>query len=386
MDRKTCSSSCKVKDNMLNRFMNALVAMIVAFGTAVILSSVSLAKQSPTPAWATNLPDASVVKAFIASKVQKNWVPPKTPWGDPDLQGNFTTKDEANTPMERPARWTDRRMEDITPEELAADIVERQQRAVERAPFAGGGEPEEGVAIAVPIHWFDNLAAQNARPWWVIDPPNGRIPPMTPTDQPVPAHDPDTRQRGGRRDSYLDRNLSDRCIAFGAWRTPGIYGNSHQIVQTPSYVVIRQEQVHEARIVPLDGRSPVDQKIRSYLGHARGYWEGNTLVVVTTNFHNQMRIRNFVRGLTRTRVRGRYEGRPAGSLRLIERFTRIAADKVEWTMTFDNPEVWTRPWTFSLPMTEDDTQIIHEYACHEGNYGLANLLSAGRTEATARKK
>ena len=155
-------------------------------------------------------------------------------------------------------------------------------------------------------------------------------------------------------------------------RLPTIYGNSHQIVQTPDHVVIRQEQVHEARIVPLDGRSPVDQKIRSYLGHARGYWEGNTLVVVTTNFHDQMRVRGFGVVGRGTRLR-------AGNLRLIERFTRTAPGTVEWTMTFDDPTVWTRPWTFSLPMTEDDTQIIHEHACHEGNYGLANILSAGRS-------
>lgn len=323
------------------------------------------------PERAFGLPDAAVVKAFIASQVQAHWDVPRTPWGDPDISGIFTTKDEANTPMERPEQWAGRRMEDITSEELATDIVERQQRALETAPFAGGGEPAEGVAIAVPIHWFDNLAAQNARPWFVIDPPDGKIPsPLDPALTQAPALDQDSRLRGGRRDTYTDRSLGDRCIAWGAWRTPTIYGNSYQIVQTPDYVVLRQEQVHEARIVPLDGRSAPGSAIRSYLGQARGYWDGGTLVVVTTNYDEDMRIRSFgAAGFNRL---------PAGRLRLIERFTRISPDQVEWTMTFDDATVWQSPWTFSLPMTEDDTQIIHEYACHEGNYGLANLLSAGR--------
>jgi hypothetical protein len=177
---------------------------------------------------------------------------------------------------------------------------------------------------------------------------------------------------GGRRDFYTDRSVSDRCIAWGAWRLPTIYGNSYQILQTRDYVVLRQEQVHEARIVPLDGRLPIDSRIRSYLGDARGHWDGNTLVVVTTNFSPQMSLRGFG-------GRGAGGAVAADRLRLIERFTRIAPGKVEWTMTFDDPTIWAQPWTFSLPMTEDDKQIIHEYACHEGNYGLANILSAGRT-------
>jgi hypothetical protein len=350
----------------------------------VAVSSLTLAQRNmdedPAASSATSanqavgLPDATVVTRFIASRTAKNWVAPKTPWGDPDIQGNFTTKDEANTPFERPQEWEGRRMEDITPAELEAAIVKRQEEALEFAPFFGGGEPEDGVAIAVPIHWFDNLAAVNSRPWFVIDPPDGKVPSLPVS---APAGGAPRGSMGGRRDTYTDRSLGDRCIAWGAWRLPTIYGNSYQIVQTPDHVVLRQEQVHEARIVPLDGRSPLSPKIRSYLGDGRGHWEGNTLVVVTTNFHEQMSVRGFG---------GRGGGTiPAGKLRLIERFTRIAAGKVEWTMTFDDPSAWKQPWTFSLPMTEDDSQIIHEYACHEGNYGLANILSAGRAaEATGK--
>jgi hypothetical protein len=341
------------------------------------LLSVTMAGQSKAPAWASTLPDATVVKAFIASQIQQGWNAPKTPWGDPDVQGNFTTKDEANTPMEQPAEWAGRRIHDISPKELAEAITTRQARAVESAPFAGGGEPDQGVAIAVPIHWFDNLAAVNSRPWFVIDPVEGRIPGLMPEAAKRPRNffgsggarpddDPQIRLRGGRRDTYTDRYLGDRCIMWGNGvpHMPIIYGNSFQILQTRDHVVIRYEMIHEARIVPLDGRAQPDSRIRSYLGQSRGYWDGNSLVVETTNLHE---------GAT-------YQGAPGKGLRLIERFTRIAPRKVEWTLTFDAPDTWERHWTYSLPMTEDDAQVIHEYACHEGNLGLANLLSAARAE------
>jgi hypothetical protein len=310
---------------------------------------------------------ADPVQAFIAARTAPNWTPPRTPWGDPDIQGNFTNKDEANTPFERPEKWAGRRIDEITAEELAADIVERQQRAVEQAPFAGGGEPEEGVAIAVPIHWFDNLAARNARPWFVIDPPDGKVPAIagqaagTPAP---PALGREDRLRGGRRDSYTDRSLGDRCIAFGLWRTPGIYGNSYQLLQTPDHVVLRYEMIHEARVIPIDGRAHPQPGLNRHMGDSVGHWEGSSLVVETRNIHPQMN----------------YRGRSSRNQRLVERFTRIGPRTVEWTATIDDPTVWPQPWTYSIPMTEDDKQIIYEYACHEGNYGLANLLSAGRAD------
>ena len=254
-------------------------------------------------------------------------------------------------------------MDDITPQEFAEAVAERQERAIEAAPFAGGGEPEQGVAIAVPIHWFDNLAAQNSRPWFVVDPQDGKVPPITSdaAARPKPI-DPRARQP----DTYARRYLGDRCIALngGPLRIPGLYGNSFQILQTPDHVVIRQEMVHEARVVPLDGRPHSSSKIRNYFGDSRAYWDGNTLVVESTNFHPELVLTRGMHATPRTR--------------LIERFTRIAPGKVEWTMTLDDPTTWERPWTYSMPMTEDNTQLIFEYACHEGNYGMANLLSAGR--------
>lgn len=315
---------------------------------------------------ADELPGGQAVNEFLAARSTTGYIPPTTPWGDPDISGNFTNKDEANTPFERPEHWAGRDIDDITEEELAEDIVQRQQRAVERAPFAGGGQPEEGVAIAVPIHWFDNLAAVNARPWFVIDPSDGAIPDrVAESRSPAEALSQEDRLRGGRRDSYVDRSLGDRCIAFGLWRTPAIYGNSYQILQTPDHVVLRYEMIHEARVIRLnadaDGRD-----FGRLMGNSRGHWDGNTLVVVTENINEAMSFR----------------GSSATNQRLIERFTRIAPNTVEWSVTIDDPTVWTAPWTYSIPLTEDDTQIIYEYACHEGNYGLANLLSAARAEET----
>jgi hypothetical protein len=352
---------------MHSSFIRSLTLAVAA----VMASSAAIRAQSGAARPdALSLPGAENVKAFIASRVQKNWTPPRTPWGDPDIQGVFTTKDEANTPFERPDEWSGRKMDDITPREFAEAVAKRQQEAVERAPFAGGGEPEEGVAIAVPIHWFDNLAARNSRPWFVIDPPEGKVPPLTPDGDRQAKESAQRRavptgaatNRGGRRDTYLDRSLGDRCIAFGVWPTPGIYGNSYQIIQHKDYVVVRHEMVREGRMIPLDGRAVPTAAVRPYAGVSRGRWEGNTLVVETTNLNSGLNYRN-------TGV---------SDLRLIERFTRIAPNRVEWTVTIDNPSAYTRPFTYSIPATEDDTQLIHEYACHEGNYGMANLLSAGR--------
>ena len=145
------------------------------------------------------LPGAEAAQAIAKRATVKGFVPPKTPWGDPDISGVFTTKDEANTPFERPAEWAGRKMEDITAEEFEAAIAKRQQDAVETAPFAGGGEPEQGVAIAVPIHWFDNLAARDSRPWFVLE-PDGKVPPLSAEGQ--KRRQPRRGPNGGARNSY----------------------------------------------------------------------------------------------------------------------------------------------------------------------------------------
>ena len=352
----------------------SFVALVVAAIAAAAIGSVPVEGQSARQqllARVEAIPGTANIKTFIASRIAKGFTPPKTPWGDPDISGVFDTSPEANTPMERPDEWAGRKLDDITPAELTAAIAKRQQDAVERAPFAGGGEPDQGIAIAVPIHWFDNLNAVNARPWFVIDPVEGKIPRAgAATDRqgggrrgPAAALRSADFRPGGTRDHYTERSAGERCITFGGpWRTPIIYGNAHQLLQTPDYVVFRSEMIHEARIIPLDGRAHAAPSILTHFGDSRGYWDGNSLVVETTNVHPDMRV----------------YGAAGPKVRVIERFTRIAPDKVEWTVTIDDATTFLRPWTYSYPMTINDAKPIFEYACHEGNFGMANLLSAGR--------
>ena len=340
--------------------VRAIVVATVTVGAVAAVASIEAAGQAGAGS-AANVPGAEAVKAFVAARMAKGFTPPKTPWGDPDVQGVFTTKDEANTPFERPDAWAGKRMEDVTPEEFAEDIVRRQQRALEFAPFAGGGQEliSEGVAIAVPIHWFDNLAAKNSRPWFVIDPPDGKVPPVTSGAEGQKSNNPGFLAPG--RDTYLDRSLTDRCVGGSIWSTPSLYGNSFEIVQSKDHVVFRYEAMRASRMIRLD-REHLSSDIRPHYGDSIGWWDGDTLVVETTNFPERLAYRQY----------------SAKDMRVIERFTRTGPKSVEWSVTLDNPAVYTRPWTYSYPMTEDNTQPIFEYACHEGNYGLANILTAGR--------
>jgi hypothetical protein len=301
------------------------------------------------------------------------WTPPRTPWGDPDLQGNFTTRDEMNTPMERPDQWAGKRPEDITVQELAEANQKRQRAALASAPFPGGGSVSKGVAIAVPIHWLDHLDSVSSRPWFVVDPPDGKIPPLTDAAKSRMAAQAVARQARGTADSYTDRTLSDRCVGFGPpFFNQALYGASYQILQTKDYVAIRSEMLHEARMIPIQARAGSrphpNASVRTLHGDGVAHWEGNTLVVETSNFSG--------RGGA-----GWIPYRLADSnLKLTERFTRVAPNKVNVVTTVEDPTTWARGWTWAIPLTEDDTQAIFEYACHEGNLGLRNILSAGRSD------
>jgi hypothetical protein len=150
---------------------------------------------------------------------------------------------------------------------------------------------------------------------------------------------------------------------------PAIYGDSYQIVQAPGYVAIRYEMIHETRIIPLDGTPHVGPAIRTHMGDARGHWEGNTLVVETTNLPDPA-----------------YRNANAKTLRITERFTRLSPEKVDWVVTIDDPATWTRPWTFAVPLTANPAEPVFEYACHEGNYAVKNILSGARAEEAPRKE
>jgi hypothetical protein len=295
------------------------------------------------------------------AKIVKGYVPPKTPWGDPQISGAYTNSDESGIPFERPAQFEGKRLEDLSAAELASIVKQRQEQAVERAPtlstFPGATSP---------LHWFENYQAANSRAWLVSDPPDGHVPPTTPESRARAAARARERASHGPADNAEDRGLYDRCITRGipGSMMPAIYGNSYAIYQGPGYVAIRYEMVNETRIIPLAAVPHISPKVREYLGDARGHWEGSTLVVETTNFTDK------------TSYRGSSE-----QLKLTERFKPVGPNTVEWAVTFDDPQTWTRPWTFAMDLTKvPDAQGPFEYACHEGNYGLHNILTAARAE------
>jgi hypothetical protein len=297
------------------------------------------------------------------SSAGSSWTAPRTPWGDPDLQGNFTNKYETSTPFERPKEFEGRRMEDITARELAAAVARRQDDTLARAKFFGG-DPEGKIGNSAEFRDIYEIT-KGSRPWFVIDPQDGKIPPILPEARTRIANAPRTGSFGnGPFNSHEDFSLWDRCITRGlpGSMLPGQYGNSYEIVQGPGFVAIRYEMVHDTRIIPLDNRARVGAVIRSDMGVPHGHWEGNTLVVETTNF----------------KARSAYRNANAETLKLVERFTRTAPDKIEWTVTVDDPTTWSRPWTFAIPLTMNDQEAIFEYACHEGNQAIKNILNAAR--------
>jgi hypothetical protein len=336
---------------MNHRFLLSASATVMLVG-AVSLPTTPVAGQARTPA------------ATSPSAAAKTWNPPRTAWGDPDLTGIYSNSDESGIPFERPARFEGRLLQDITAKEL-------DELRAERRKATASSSVAEDRPVDREVFW-ENLNAVNSRAWLVVDPADGKIPPTTPQAQQRAAARAEARKRSGRgpADSAADRSLYDRCISRGlpGSMMPAIYGSSYEIVQGPDSVAILYEMVHETRVIPLDGRGRIGKAIRSYMGDARGRWDGDVLVVETTNFKDEIAYRNA----------------NADTLRLVERFKAIGPDAVEWSVTVDDPETWTRPWTFAMTLTKKDkSQRPFEYACHEGNYGLRNILSAARAEEAA---
>jgi hypothetical protein len=292
---------------------------------------------------------------------------PRTAWGDPDIQGFWSYNDDVNTPFERPSELGGK--VEFGDEELAAILEERARRNVERAPTIGG---ETGAG---PTHWYEFWNARSARTSKIVDPPDGRVPALTPDARKREAARAEATRGRGPSDSWTDRSLGDRCIVSrGGWPhvvvNAGSYGNIIRIVQSPGYVVLTHEMIHETRIIPVDGRPHVNPGIRQYMGDPRGRWEGDTLVVEVTNFSDK------------TDFRGSHE-----TLKLIERFTRVGPDMVSYTVTIDDPATFTKPWSIGVPLKSDQEQTeIFEYACHEGNYAMRNILSGARADEQAAAK
>jgi len=305
---------------------------------------------------------------------------PQTPWGDPDLQGVWDFR--TITPLERPDDLAGR--EFLTEEEAAAfaeaqsrhqnrDLIDSEQGGLNYAPEADGG--------VVPYNefWYDRGTSviSSRRTSLIIDPPDGRLPPFTPEAQRAANDQREIgreEQRGRpRAGSYEDRGPGDRCIQHGKAGppiNPGGYNNNMQLFQTRDYVAILNEQIHDVRIIPIDGPAHPGSQIQQWMGDSRGHWENQTLVVESTNFH------------------GRHQqvGRPRRSsgeqLSLIERFTRLDAETLVYEYTVTDPATWVAPWTAQVPMKRNP-DLMYEYACHEGNYSMPTILRGARLEEKA---
>jgi hypothetical protein len=305
---------------------------------------------------------------------QESWTPPRTPWGDPDLQGIWPGTDMMGVPQQRPTDLGER--ERLTDEEFSERQAQVRLQEAARAeefvtPRERGGRGGRGTGGG-PGHWGERGKPQRQTSL-VVDPPDGRIPPMTPEGEQRTAAIPAERyyDNAGRGvfNGPEDLSVYDRCITRGVVGSmmPVGYNAGNQIVQAPGYVALRNEMIHETRIIPLDGRPFLPPELRGYMGDSRGRWDGDTLVVETTNLNGRTGVGANGRALY-----------TSDALHLVERFTRTSDTTLQYEVTIDDPKTWTNAWTMAFPLTGDSSYGMFEYACHEGNYGLRNILSAAR--------
>ena len=311
---------------------------------------------------------AQGAQAANTSAATKSAVP-KTPWGHPDLGGVWTTDLEIGVPLERPKELGTKA---LLSEAEYKQRTEMLKRRYNDAKDDRGGEVGNGQG---PVHWYEGAQQVSYRTSLVIDPPDGRIPPYTAeAEKRVVRKGTELGFVGGSfgkgpYDGPEDLALVDRCITRGLPQTwfPSEYNNGFQIVQSPDFVTIYYERLHEARVIPLDGRPHLNGQVRQWIGDSRGRWEGDTLVVDVANFGEQTTYR-----------------KSSATLHMIERYTRVDANTVRVEVTIDDPSTWTKPWTFAVTGKKDPAYWqIFEYACHEGNYGMRNMLSGSRAEDKA---
>ncbi len=288
--------------------------------------------------------------AVSASAQQKKWT---TPWGDADLQGSWSNA--TTTPLERPAKYAGR--EFLTPQERSE---QDKETAVGTDKRAARGSTED-VDAAYNNFWWER-GWSDGRTSLIYDPPDGRIPPLTPEARQRQAARNESVRSGGPYTGPEDLDLYTRCIIRAALpRIPTGYDNNYEIVQSPGFVAIVQEQMHETRVIPLDGRPHLHSSVTQWFGDSRGHWEGDTLVVETTNFSDRATFQ----GATR-------------NMRLVERWTRVADDRIDYRFTVSDPLTWTRPWSAAIAWNK--TGLLFEYACHEDNYGLYGILAGARAK------
>jgi hypothetical protein len=308
--------------------------------------------------WSASAPLAQGHSGPETAASSKKWTPPRTPWGEPDLQGVWSYA--TLTPLERPSSQVGRKT--LTDAEVAALDQEALTGADRR-----DGSADVDLARAYNAAWYD-WGTSDGRTSLIVDPADGRLPPLTAEGQ--RRYPPGwSFLAGSGFDSYEDRPLPERCITYhGVPPLPSGYNSTYQIFQTPGYVAIVDENIHDVRRIPLDGTPHLDRKIRQWNGDSRGHWEGNSLVVETTNYSSKTVLRF-----------------PAGgeTVRAVERFTRVAPRSIDYRFTITDPATYTRPWSATLPMVNLPEYVIYEYACHEGNYAIANALSGARAHDQA---
>jgi hypothetical protein len=282
----------------------------------------------------------------------------KTPWGHPDLQGLWNNS--TTTPLERPARFAGR---EFMTEAEARSLDEAAEEANDRRP----ADRTADVNGAYNQFWWERGATVSTRRTsLIVDPPDGRLPALTAEGQRRAAEARALMAAVPRGPE--DRNLAERCLTRGAPKLPGGYNNHFQILQTPQAVVILQEMIHEVRVIPLDGRPHLRAGMKQWMGDSRGRWEGKTLVVETTNYRDEIRFHSF----NCCPGAGQHT-------RVVERFTRTDEGTIDYTFTVEDPTVYTRPFTVSVPMVRSDGPMF-EYACHEHNYGMTGILSGARAQ------
>jgi hypothetical protein len=323
----------------------AALAAVTLIGLAV-----TAAAQTPGHAPASGAPSA--------------YHAPRTPWGDPDLEGNWPSGGVSSVPLQRPQSFGTRNV--LTDQEFAdreSQIAKQVDQDGADFDFTNPSIPfgQIGGGQSPPPHWLERGVPQRQASL-IVEPANGRLPALTPAAQKRAGE-----QNGRALNSYTDFSLYERCISRGVPGSilPGGYGNGNKIMQSPGYVIILNEMVHESRVVPLDSRTHLRPAIRNYMGDSRGRWDGDTLVIETTNFTDRPGV-----GINGTGA--------SDALKITERFTRTSPSTLSYSMTIDDPNTWTAPFTLQYPLARDDAYGMFEYACHEGNYALQNILRGAR--------
>jgi hypothetical protein len=339
---------------------------IFAAAVMAVIPAALITAQTAAPASSRQSPAAKATPA--KAPAAKVYTVPKTPWGDPDLQGVWN--DATSTPLQRPSSAK----ADVLDDANSANQFE-EQLAYNLSRDRRDGGPEVDVNRAYNEHWMDARRLKitaDRRTSLIVDPPDGRMPPtvpLSPERQRVRAERAaaGARFQAGMPDVSTEMSLPIRCII----RTdsppylPTIYNNDFQIFQSPGYVVIAPEMIHSARIIPMDGRPHLGKGLHQWLGDTRGKWEGTTLVIETTNFRSDDGVV--------------YQGANPETYKITERFTRVADDSINYEFTISDPMTWTKPWTAMIPWTKiDPKEQMYEYMCHEDNFDIVHLLSGAR--------